>query len=113
MDATHSHRTSGTPTPGTDVKVDDLVNWLASPCSQHLILLIGIPASGKSTLSEPLKRKGYKVLSLDAIRAELFGDAAVQAGLKKVLATFLRRLYWKLRNRERIVIDATSVRYRD
>jgi predicted kinase len=113
MDAPRSHGTSSAPTPGTDVKVDDLINWLASPCRQHLILLIGIPASGKSTLAEPLRRKGYKVLSLDAIREELFGDAAVQAGFKQVIAKFYRRLYWRMRNRERIVIDATSVRYHD
>ena len=47
----------------------------------ELVMLVGIPGCGKSTFSEGLKKKGYKVHASDEIRKEWFGDASVQ--LKK------------------------------
>jgi predicted kinase len=46
----------------------------------RLILLIGLPGSGKSTLAQCLirDRVGQYLISTDAIRAQLFGDEAVQ-----------------------------------
>jgi predicted kinase len=42
-------------------------------------LLIGPPASGKTTLAAVLAELvGGQVLSTDAIRTELYGDAAIQ-----------------------------------
>ena len=45
-----------------------------------LILLIGLPGSGKSTIAHRWQRRasGRIVISTDAIRHELFGDAAIQ-----------------------------------
>lgn len=46
-----------------------------------LILLIGLPGSGKSTLAQKLIARSpgrYRLISTDAIRAQLFGDAAIQ-----------------------------------
>jgi len=113
MDATSKLRLTNVVQPGSESAIDDLVAWLAARHRKHLILLIGIPASGKSTLAERLKTRGYRTLCLDAIRQELYGDAALQTGLKRVIATFHRRLKAKLRDHERIVVDATSVKYCD
>jgi predicted kinase len=45
-----------------------------------IIFLIGLPGSGKSTLAQSLLRtySGAVLISTDQIRAEKFGDAAVQ-----------------------------------
>ena len=45
---------------------------------RSLILLIGIPASGKSSLAAGFQQAGCAVVSTDAIRAEIFGDAVIQ-----------------------------------
>ncbi|WP_017720286.1 AAA family ATPase [Kamptonema formosum] len=46
----------------------------------RLILMIGIPGSGKSTLAQQLIAAfpHWRLISTDAIRAQLFGDEAVQ-----------------------------------
>ena len=45
-----------------------------------LILLIGLPASGKSSLAQNLlaTQPKFKLISTDAIRKQLFGDEAIQ-----------------------------------
>ncbi len=45
-----------------------------------LLMLIGLPGSGKSTLARHLaaQGKGWVLVSTDAIRAQLFGDEAIQ-----------------------------------
>jgi len=52
----------------------------------HLIFLIGLPGSGKSTLAMALLQQcpQRRLVSTDAIRAALFGDAAVQGPWLKV-----------------------------
>ncbi len=51
-----------------------------------LILLIGLPGSGKSTLSQQLMAQGHHrvLISTDAIRAQLFGDEAIQGCWQQV-----------------------------
>jgi predicted kinase len=56
-------------------------------------LLIGPPASGKSTLAAVLaERTGAIVLSTDAIRAELYGDASVQGPWSEIEPLLHQRL---------------------
>jgi dephospho-CoA kinase len=41
--------------------------------------LIGVPGSGKSTFSAEFAKLGnYRIVSTDAIRASLYGDATIQ-----------------------------------
>jgi predicted kinase len=51
-----------------------------------LLLLIGLPGSGKSTLAATLLQQSSarSLISTDAIRSQLFGDAAVQGSWQKV-----------------------------
>ena len=42
------------------------------------IMLVGLPASGKSTYAEKLRKDGYHIHSSDKIREELTGDVNSQ-----------------------------------
>ncbi|MDX2098649.1 MAG: AAA family ATPase [Leptolyngbyaceae cyanobacterium bins.59] len=59
-----------------------------------LILLIGLPGSGKSTLARrlQLEHPDRKLVSTDAIRAQFFGDEAIQGPWLKVWAEVQRQL---------------------
>jgi predicted kinase len=62
----------------------------------QLILLIGLPGSGKSTLAWQLVESGYLLISTDAIRAQLFGDEAIQGSWFKVWAEVQRQFQYAI-----------------
>ena len=79
-----------------------------------LILLCGIPGSGKSTFSkmyEPLKH--HLVLSSDDIRKELWGDESEQSGNHEVFKLLYKRMYYAICNGITVVFDATNVTLKD
>jgi len=73
-------------------------------------MLIGPPGAGKSTLAGILVDldPGRVVVSTDEIRAELFGDAAVQGPWEAIEAAVFRRLTWVSRLGREAVYDATN-----
>lgn len=72
-----------------------------------LYVVVGIPASGKSTWAS--HQKNAVVVSSDAIREELFGSAKVQKAPKMVFAEFHRRISLALAAGRDVVADATHV----
>jgi len=76
---------------------------------KRLILLVGVPGSGKTTLAKKLIEKGFTCLNADSIREELYGDAAEQGDPQKVFGIFFQRLEELLKEEKDVVIDNTNL----
>ncbi|CAK6700565.1 AAA family ATPase [Synechococcus sp. CBW1107] len=74
-------------------------------------LLIGPPASGKTTLAGVLAElTGAVVLSTDVVRGELFGDAAVQGPWRDIEALLHQRIRESVGAGVPVIVDATHAR---
>jgi predicted kinase len=74
-------------------------------------LLIGPPASGKTTLAGVLAElTGAVVLSTDLMRHELFGDAAVQGPWRDIEALLHQRICESVAAGIPVIVDATHAR---
>lgn len=77
-------------------------------------LLIGLPASGKSTYATEVKPD--LILSSDKIREELYGDESRQGNPAEVFSVLYERMEKAIDNgngSEHIIIDATNMSKRD
>lgn len=72
------------------------------------VVMVGAPGAGKSTAAEKYVERGYEVISTDAIREELFGDASVQRGGDEVFSLAFERLRSCVARGGSVVFDATS-----
>ncbi|MEC4813309.1 MAG: WYL domain-containing protein [Scytonema sp. PMC 1069.18] len=71
--------------------------------------LIGIPGSGKSTFAKLLSQQGNcEIISTDDIRAELYGDAAIQGDWKQIETVAIERIYNACKIGKNIIYDATN-----
>lgn len=83
----------------------------------NLIMLVGIPASGKSTLTDALLEKGCEIISSDKIREELCPDVISlfkdKTRFKEVNAQVFdcvhERAIAGLKNGKSVVLDATNL----
>ena len=75
----------------------------------EFIMMVGLPASGKSTVAKEYGDRGYKVVSSDAIRAELWGDESVQGDPAKVFGLVQARCHTALLDGQNVVMDATNM----
>jgi len=81
------------------------------PAPLRCHLLIGAPASGKTTLAAVLaKLTGSVVLSTDVVRAEMFGDAAVQGPWRDIEAQMHQRIRESVAAGVPVIVDATHAR---
>ena len=81
------------------------------PAPLRCHLLIGPPASGKTTLAGVLAElTGAVVLSTDVVRGELFGDAAVQGPWRDIEALLHQRLREAVAAGTPVILDATHAR---
>ena len=59
---------------------------------KKLIVLVGIPGSGKTTLAQKITQRGYHCLNADSIREELWGNALDQREPEKVFGKLYKQL---------------------
>ena len=78
-----------------------------------LILLCGIPGSGKTTYAEKMKNSYTYHLSSDAIRKELYGDENIQGNPSDVFALMQDRAIMLLNNGFDVIYDATNITRKD
>lgn len=74
-----------------------------------LYMLIGLPASGKSTYAKTLDGV---IFSSDALRAELWGDEATQGDNQVLFAELHKRIKECLRSGQNAIYDATNINYK-
>lgn len=75
----------------------------------HLVILCGLPGSGKSTLVKS-HFKDYEIVSLDVLREKHHGDRAHQGGNDEVVRLAHEEIKQHLRDNKNIVYDATNFR---
>lgn len=78
----------------------------------EVVLLVGLPASGKSYYAEQMKND-YDIFSSDAVRKELYGDASVQKNPADVFSLLQERARESLFDGKSVVIDATNIISKD
>lgn len=74
----------------------------------NLVMLIGVPGSGKSTISNEYKEKGYKIHSSDAIRKEILGDENSQEKGWLIFKILHKRVISDLLTGKNVVYDACN-----
>lgn len=75
-----------------------------------LTVMVGLPASGKTTLSHDIAAKeGGIVLSSDAVRAELYGDESIQGNPATVFEHLHRKVFAALDAGINVIYDATNI----
>jgi predicted kinase len=71
--------------------------------------LIGLPASGKSTLAQILAQEsGGLVISTDRVRAQLYGDEAIQGVWQEIEAEVFSQVKGAIDQRQSVIYDATN-----
>ena len=80
-----------------------------------LILLVGIPGSGKTTYANTYMECTPNVihLSSDAIRKELYGDENIQGNPAEVFSLMQKRAIKALNDGDDVVYDATNITRKD
>lgn len=79
-----------------------------------LILLCGIPGSGKTTYAKKyIKEHGGIHLASDLIRKELYGDESTQGNPHEVFSLMQSRAIDALNNGQNVVYDATNITRKD
>lgn len=80
-----------------------------------LILLVGIPGSGKTTYAREYIKQNANVvhLSSDAIRQEFYGDENIQGNPVDVFTLMQKRAVEALNNGYDVIYDATNITRKD
>lgn len=80
-----------------------------------LILLVGIPGSGKTTYSNDYMKSNSNTihLSSDSIRAELYGDESIQGNPAEVFSLMQKRAIEALNDGKDVIYDATNITRKD
>ncbi|MBS1989222.1 MAG: AAA family ATPase [Cyanobacteria bacterium SZAS LIN-3] len=74
-----------------------------------LIMMVGVPGAGKTTVAQKVVAKGFHYLNADKIRAELYGSEAEQGDKEQVFKIFFERLEAAMQENLSIIIDNTNL----
>lgn len=78
-----------------------------------LFMMIGIPASGKTSLAEQIaKSEDAEIVSSDNIRKELYGNENIQGDNNKVFRILQDRVVKGLKTNKNMIYDATNISYK-
>ena len=82
---------------------------------QKIILLVGLPGSGKSTFGNELLKEHpeYVLLSSDAIRAEIGTGENDQSVTPQVFVKLKERLKTFVSDNKTVIVDATNINIQD
>lgn len=88
--------------------INDKVRAIKDPL---LIVLVGVPGSGKSFVAKQLAEVNddISIVSSDAIREEFYGDANDQSHNDKVFRIVNKRLKEGLLNNRKVILDSTNI----
>jgi len=79
----------------------------------QFIMIVGLPASGKSTLAKEISEDiNAIILSSDQMRFELYGDVSVQAHNGEVFEELKKRLKQSLKNGDSVVYDSCNISHK-
>lgn len=76
----------------------------------ELVMLVGLPGSGKSSAAKRYEELGYTIYSSDAIRKELYGKEEIQGKASEVFAHLTKRMRESLKEGVSCVMDSTNLR---
>ena len=79
----------------------------------RLILLVGVPGSGKTTYAKEYIEANTVHLSSDTIRAELYGDESIQGDPARVFSLMQTRAIETLNDGKDVIYDATNITRKD
>lgn len=78
-----------------------------------LFLMVGLPASGKSTIAKKYAEKENAIIiSTDELRLELLGNEETQENNELVFQEAEKRIKENLNNNKNVIFDATNINYR-
>lgn len=78
-----------------------------------LYMMIGLPASGKSTIAKEIaKSEEAIIVSSDEIREEILGDINDQSQNAKVFEEVEKRLKANIKEGRNVIFDATNINYK-
>ena len=88
--------------------INDTIRAIKSPL---LIVMVGLPGSGKSFVAKQLAEVNddISIVSSDAIREEFYGDANDQSHNDKVFRIVNKRLKEGLIAEKKVILDATNI----
>lgn len=80
---------------------------------KKFIMMVGLPASGKSTIAKKYAEKENAIIiSTDELREELLGDEASQENNELVFKEAEKRIKENLNNNKNVIFDATNLSYK-
>lgn len=77
-----------------------------------MVMLVGLPGSGKSTFAKNERFKDFVIHSSDEVRERLYGDESIQGNNNEVFEVLKRELKENLKEGKSVLYDATNLSYK-